>query len=461
MPLYHVSITGRDRRHLSALGPKLRVVVVGYREDRRGIVVDAYVPAEKIPWLSRQGYTVTRLEEVDDHARQRQAEGRTAVDNRLKRGRYGDVIWGGGYLTADEVEACIALGEKNHSGYFERIPLPNLTWEKRQCHAVRIGKGGGKRRFAVCFIGGVHGREWGSPDILVYFAMRLLRAYRDRKGVRLGGKSFTAAQIRQIVEEMDVVLFPQVNPDGRHFSMDRHPMWRKNRRPAPRGRGHKSIGVDLNRNFPFLWRFDRHFAPDTVESSFNPGDYETYVGRRAASEPETRNVIWLLDRFPNIRYFVDLHSYGETILHSWGSDENQSDDPRMNFRNPAYDGKRGLIHDDVYREHIAAADERTAVRMGRYMAAAIQRVRGRKYRVQQSVGLYPTAASTDDYAYSRHIVDPRKGKIIAFTMEWGRSRALTPFHPPYAEMRKVMREVSAALLECCLRARSQTVSRTR
>jgi len=301
----------------------------------------------------------------------------------------------------------------------------------------------------------VHGREWGSPDILVYFAMRLLRAYRDRKGVRLGGKSFTAAQIQQIVDEMDVVLFPQVNPDGRHFSMDRHPMWRKNRRPAPQGRGHKSIGVDLNRNFPFLWRFDRHFAPDTVASSFNPGDYETYVGRRAASEPETRNVIWLLDRFPNIRYFVDLHSYGETILHSWGSDENQSDDPRMNFANPAYDGKRGLIHDDVYREHIAAADERTAVRMGRYMAAAIQRVRGRKYRVQQSVGLYPTHASTDDYAYSRHIVDPRKGKIIAFTMEWGRSRALTPFHPPYGEMRKVMREVSAALLECCLRARSQ------
>ena len=148
MPLYHVSITGRDRRHLSALGPKLRVVVVGYREDRRGIVVDAYVPVEKIPWLSRQGYTVTRLEEVDGHDRPRQTEGSTAVDNRLKRGRYGDVIWGGGYLRADEVEACIASGEKNHSGYFERIALPNLTWEKRRCHAVRIGKGGGKRRFA-------------------------------------------------------------------------------------------------------------------------------------------------------------------------------------------------------------------------------------------------------------------------------------------------------------------------
>ena len=40
----------------------------------------------------------------------------------------------------------------------------------------------------------------------------------------------------------------------------------------------KSIGVDINRNFPFLWRFDRHFAPNTVGSSFKPSDYESYVG---------------------------------------------------------------------------------------------------------------------------------------------------------------------------------------
>jgi murein tripeptide amidase MpaA len=452
MPLCHVAVTGRDRRHLTALGTKLRVVVVGYREDKHGIVVDAYVPSEKVEWLKRQGYGVTLLEEVDGQARERQAQGREAVANRLRRGRYGDVIWGGGYLTADEVEAAIGLGAKNHSGYFERIPLPNLTWEKRRCHAARIGRGRGKGRIGICLIGGVHGREWGSPDILVYFAMRLLRAYRDRADVRLGRKTFTAAQIRSIVEKKDVVLFPQVNPDGRHFSMEHHPMWRKNRRPAPRGRGPKCVGVDLNRNFPFLWRFDRHFAPQTVQSSFNPGDYETYVGTRPASEPETRNVVWLLDRFPNVQYLVDLHSYGETILHSWGTDENQSRDPLMSFRNPAYDGKRGLIHDDVYREHIPAADEREAVRLGRHMAAAIRLVRGRKYRVQQSVGLYPTAASSDDYAYSRHMVDPKKGKIIAYTMEWGRSHASTPFHPPYPEMRRVMREVTAGLIELCLRA---------
>ena len=73
--------------------------------------------------------------------------------------------------------------------------------------------------------------------------------------------------------------------------------------------------------------------------------------------------------------------------------------------------------------------------------------------MQQSVGLYPTTASSDDYAYSRHLVDPKKGKILAYTMEWGRSRATTPFHPPYREMRQVMREVTAGLIEFCLKAK--------
>jgi len=448
----HVALTGRDRRHLTALGPKLRIVVVGYREDKRGAVVDAYVPADKVAWLRKQGYGVKVFGRIERQDLQRQAESRSGARARLHHGRYGDVIWGGGYLTTDEVEGAMALAEKNHSGYCERIALPNLTWEKRQCHALRIGKGRRLGRPAVCFTAGIHGREWGGPDILVYFGMRLLRAYRDRTGVRLGHKKFAAAQIRRIVEEQDVILFPQVNPDGRRYSMENHPMWRKNRRPAPPRRSSRSVGVDLNRNFPFLWRFDRHFAPQTVESTYNPGDYETYVGPHPASEPETRNVIWLLDRFPRVRYLVDLHSYGETILHSWGSDDNQSENPRMSFRNRGYDGQRGRIHDDVYREYIPKPDEREAVRVGRRTAAAIKLVRGRTYKVRQSVGLYPTAGACDDYAYSRHRLDRRKGKIIAYTWEWGRSHAVTPFHPPYPEMRKVMRDVTAGLMALCVEA---------
>ena len=43
---------------------------------------------------------------------------------------------------------------------------------------------------------------------------------------------------RRIVTTLDVVVFPQANPDGRHHSMTVDPMWRKNRRPGrPGGRG--------------------------------------------------------------------------------------------------------------------------------------------------------------------------------------------------------------------------------
>jgi hypothetical protein len=128
----------------------------------------------------------------------------------------------------------------------------------------------------------------------------------------------------------------------------------------------------------------------------------------------------------------------------------------MNFRNSRYDGMRGRINDHIYREYCPAADAKLAARIGKQMAEAIRRVRRREYKVKQAVGLYPTAGASDDYAYSRHLVDPRKGKIIAYTIEWGRCRASTPFHPPYDEMRKVMREVTSGLLELCVTVAKET-----
>jgi murein tripeptide amidase MpaA len=453
---YRVTITATERegRFLTDLAAKKRVPLAGLVHiPKRGYTIDAYLLPEQMRRLAKAGYRFTVHEDVEEQDRKRQAEGREAAKRRAKRGRYGDVMWAGGYLTVDEVEDGVSRGAKRFSHCTERITLPHRTWEKRRCHALRIGEGRGRRRPGICVISGVHGREWGGPDIVVYFGLQLLTAYSEKRGLRLGRKRFTAEQIRRLVKEKDIILFPQVNPDGRFYSMERHPFWRKNRRPAPRGRAHRSVGVDINRNFDFMWNYERHFAPGTVGSSKKPSDYETYIGPRAASEPETRNVVWLLDQHPQIKYFIDLHSYSETILYNWGSDENQSRDPSMSFTNPAFDGKRGRIHDNVYREHIDARDERTAIELARRMSRAISLVRGRKYRVQQAVGLYPTGGASDDYVYSRHIRDRAQTKVLAFTIEWGRTRCVTPFHPPYPEMRKVMREVTAGLLEFCLRAK--------
>ena len=110
MPILHVAITGRDRRHLTALGPKLRVVVVGYKESKRGIVVDAYVQSEKVAWLGSRGTASPRWRTWSRTTGSGRRKSRPRPGGGSRRGRYGDVIWSGGYLTADEVERAIEIG---------------------------------------------------------------------------------------------------------------------------------------------------------------------------------------------------------------------------------------------------------------------------------------------------------------------------------------------------------------
>jgi murein tripeptide amidase MpaA len=227
------------------------------------------------------------------------------------------------------------------------------------------------------------------------------------------------------VDETAVFIVPQVNPDGRHHSLTVDPLWRKNRRPAPSERDgdETCIGVDVNRNFDFMWDFANAFSPDAaVSCSTRPCDKEVFVGPAPTSEPETRNVVWLLDEHPEIAYLVDVHSYGELIMYSWGDDQNQTKDASMNFANGNWDGKRGVF-DDEYREFLPDADRQLLVRLGEAMAAGIEASRGHRYRVEQSANLYPTAGTSDDYAYSRHLIDPALTKVLGLR---GQPDAVSP-----------------------------------
>lgn len=357
------------------------------------------------------------------------------------------------YLNVDEVESAlqVAAGPAN-AAFTQLVALPNPTWENRQCHAIKIGNGSGPGRVGVYFLGGVHAREWGSPDILINFVEKVCDAYRTGTGLAIGGAFFGPDAIQAIVNKLDIIVFPQVNPDGRAFSMSTDAGWRKNRRPAPAA--HPSCpGVDINRNFNFLWNFPTLFSPSApVRSSTNPCD-EIYIGPSPASEPETTNAVAILDMFPSIRFFIDLHSYGEDILYSWGDDENQTSDTSMRFNNAAFDGSRGVAGDS-YREFIPTADQLQAQRLANAMAGAIRDVRGRTYLVEPSFQLYPTSGTSDDYSFSRHVVDATKGKVISYTIEWGSGSNPTPFHPPFAEMQQIIDEITAGLIEFCVEAQT-------
>src|SRR5205823_4987303 len=136
---------------------------------------------------------------------------------------------------------------------------------------------------------------------------QLAQAYRTNSGLTLGGNTFTAAQIQNIVNKLDIFVLPQANPDGRHFSMTVDTMWRKNRRPAPSGnQGNPNcVGVDINRNYDFLWDYPVYFnAQAPIANSTDPCDYQVYIGPAAASEPETQNAVYLMETFPQIRFFI-------------------------------------------------------------------------------------------------------------------------------------------------------------
>ena len=73
----------------------------------------------------------------------------------------------------------------------------------------------------------------------------------------------------------------------------------------------------------------------------------------------------------------------------------------------------------------------------------IAAVRGRVYTAQQSIALYPTTATTHDYAYARHFIDTGRRRILGLTVETARE-----FQPADVEKNNVIAEVSAGLMEC-------------
>ncbi len=358
------------------------------------------------------------------------------------------------YLNVDEIQSALVNLASTYPQSSALLSTPHRTHEGREVLALRVGTRPADQTDIAFFVGGLHAREWVPPDALVSLAADLLEAHQLGTGLRYGGTSFAASEIRELVETRNIIVLPCANPDGRSHSQNVNGLWRKNRRPAPTGSASPScVGVDLNRNFDFLWDHKAKFAPGSgVRTSDSPCDANVYRGPAASSEPETKNIVWVLDQFPRVRWMVDVHSAVPVILHSWGSDENQSTDASQNFRNLALDTRRGLPGDGI-GEFIPQDDLSSAMAVANRMNDAIASVRSVNYGVEPAYGLYPTSGASDDYAFSRHLVDPSLGRVFGFTIECGES-----FQPPWSEAEDVIREVCAGLIASALELRASSAS---
>ena len=352
------------------------------------------------------------------------------------------------YMNVTEVESALIGLAAAHPATCELITLPNLTVEGRTTHAVRIGTQSANSVDAYYLTGGVHAREWGSCEILVNLATDLCDAYAAGTGIGYGHKYYSAAEVKALVEQANVIIFPCVNPDGRYYSQNSAALWRKNRNPADSGGVASKVGIDINRNQDFLWDFNTAFDPGAINVYLGSSDptQETYHGHAPHSEAETKNINYIHDTYTRIRWYVDVHSYSEDILYIWGDDESQVSDTSKNFQNPAFNHKRGLLGDD-YKEYLPDGDLSELTQLANAFTHSLGEVRGKYYVAKPGFSLYPTSGTNDDYAYSRHLVDSSKSKALAFTVEWG-----AEFQPAWAEMQEIIKDVSAGLIGMGLEA---------
>ena len=396
-------------------------------------VVPGILTREQIQLVTAKGYKVEAVADLSQVGKERAIE-ISRVDRFASATGVRDFMElkaAPNYLNAQEVETALQTLSKEYPTNVTLLTLPNKTHMNKTSLAVRIRAGRKRTRPGVLFTGSMHAREWGGSDACISFLFNLLGSYKNNLDLAWGGKTFTKDNIKKILETLDIFVFPDVNPDGKEYSQTVDTWWRKNRNP--------NGAVDINRNFNFLW--SSGIGTSSASSS------ETYKGKSPLSEPETKNVVYLFDKYPNIIYYLDIHSYSGLFLYPWGDDQSQSIDPNQNFRNPAYDGVRGKIGDVAYKEYISKDILLKLIDLGKRMNATLFAVRGSKYTLQQSVGLYPTSGTSDDYAMSRHFMDPGKALIYAFCLEFGKE-----FIPPYSEMSKIMSEIGAAMTELCLAA---------
>jgi hypothetical protein len=372
--------------------------------------------------------------------------------------------------TVRELEDGLGALAAAHPSLCTRTTLSNATHEGRRVSSVRVTSGGST---PVLFVGGAHAREWAPPDALLSLLQRLLPAYTD--GTNLVIPAFTdatatpdlvypaatiaAADVKRIVERVQLHVVACLNPDGRAFTQTgpANAMWRKNRRPPQPGSTCR--GVDPNRNNDIAWDYERYYSPSGAtnnSASTDPCDFQVYVGPAAESEPEVRNVAGLV-RDLNIAYFVDVHSFSRKLLYPWGMDGNQTSDPSQNYANTAWDGRRDGTTAGPYGEYIPAAALDRHVRVGQAMHDAIlaatgtdRRARVRsEYSVEPGLALYPTTGTFSDYAFT--VRDD--ASVTSFTLECGSDAdGEGGFQPVPAIYPKIEREVQLALLAMLLEA---------
>lgn len=310
--------------------------------------------------------------------------------------------WVSGYLGAPDLLARFAALHAAFPTITQWVSLPHATQGYDGSVAALHGAAQVKMlrinttpaslaKPGLLLLAGQHAREWVPPIALLEFAEQLLRTYTPGSAVP------EVQSINALVEGLDIFLIPASNPDGINYSHNDVAMWRKNRRPPPAAS--TCPGVDVNRNYGVYFG-DAGSSGDACS--------EAYRGGAAFSEPESRNLLHVLEQYPNILTAVDCHSFGEELFRAQPSG--------------------GLY---IASEPVEPADHAVFLGLEAAMNAAIGSVSAGKHYGTGTTNNH--AGTCDDYLFLAH-------RVFGFTMECG-----LDFQPAVPAALAVVQEVAAAL----------------
>jgi hypothetical protein len=304
----------------------------------------------------------------------------------------------GGYRTVAEMRALL----QNRSTSFPNLAeyfVYGQSWEKissggtsgNDLFGIKLtnkSRPGPKPTFFL--MAAIHARELTTSELALRLVDHLLNNYG------------TDGDVTWLLDEHLIVIVPSVNPDGRIIA-EQGFYQRKNTNTSYGGgcanppTVSNQFGVDLNRNHSFKW--------GTINLPTEPPCGQTYPGPTLASEPETtalQNLVVSLfadQRGPNdtdaappatTGTMLTLHSYSNLVLWPWGWTSN----PAPNAAELSLVGRKYASYNG--------------------------------FTAQQSIALYPTSGTSDDWAYGEL-------GICAMTFEVGpESGACGGFFPPFS-----------------------------
>jgi len=227
--------------------------------------------------------------------------------------------------------------------------------EGRELYAIRLSLSPVRDSLPTAiFLGCHHAREHLSVEMPLKLAAYL-------------AEHSSESRVQDLLRTREIWIVPMVNPDGAEHDIKDgdYQWWRKNRSQNENG----SIGVDLNRNYGGKgW--------GGAGSSGSPGS-DTYHGKEAFSEPETRAVRDFVRSRSRATVLLTFHTFSELVLWPWGH-----------------------TNDEIENTE----DRRVFETMGKKMASM------NKYTAEKSSDLYLNSGDTTDWAYDEL-------KLFAFTFE--------------------------------------------